>query len=214
MNTSRVPLTGHPRTIALRHLRRTAHQYAAGASSVLAPLGARPRPLAGLDHFSLSAAPRQAPDLLIALPCFGASPCVCLCCPVTRGTTLTCTRQSPQGDHQWTPRRPPARCLPAPCAPQCREPRRTARCSVRNTAWLIPSAKLRCSRTNRVLLVPCAGDLTCLPRIMAIQPPFDAAGIHGGDGRASQDGRWPNHRLASFSTFATPIVPHHCSGQG
>jgi len=22
------------------------------------------------------------------------------------------------------------------------------------------------------------------------------------------------YRLASFSTFATPIVPHHCSGQG
>ena len=92
----------------------------------------------------------------------------------------------------WTLRRPPARCLPAPCAPQSRESRRTARCSVRNTAWVIPKAKLRCSRTNRVLLVPCAGDLPCLPRIMAIQPPFDAAGIHGGDGRASQDGRWPN----------------------
>ncbi len=57
-----------------------------------------PLPVKGATFCASAALPWRAPDLLIALPCFGASPCACQCCPDDRASGSPVRGSLPQGD--------------------------------------------------------------------------------------------------------------------
>ena len=173
MNTGRVPLTGHARTFALRHLRRNAPEDAAGASFVLAPLGARPRPLSGCDRVALSAAPRQAPDLLIALPCFGASPCVCLCCPSPEPPGSPIRGRLPQGDHHGQQLTHPPGACPCPAHRNAWSLVEPLAVPTRNITW-VPRSGEPCGLTAEgTLLLQRAGSMPGQPSNLLVHSPAD-----------------------------------------
>lgn len=124
----------------------------------------------GYDILRQRSPPWQAPDRMIAVPCFRASPFACQCCPADRAQGSSVRGSLPQGDsHEQPVNHPEALLRALGVASTLVEPRAVP---TRNTTWVLPSVEPRGSTVQRTLLLQRVGSLPDQPLNPVVHQPI------------------------------------------